>query len=142
MEYIKSMTGIIQKARGYGQHGLELKVTVSFDSKEFNKIKRKKQCPLKAGMAQIKNVVLDSTGVRGLPSYSPVSYSQRFPRASKGLITLDLYFDISNYNASQLGADITDYFLNHKVDLNTTLKNTRNDGHLFAKSAIASTIAN
>lgn len=134
--YIKSMRGSIQRARGYGQDGLELCVTVSFDAKEFNRIK-KKQSPLAAGMAQIKNVVLDATGVRGIPGYARASYSSEFPRASKGLVTLTLYFEISAYNAMQLGANIKDFCLYHAVDLNTTLENTRDQGHLFAKSAIS-----
>lgn len=134
---IKSMYGTIQKQRGYGQDGLELKVTVSFCSKEFNRIK-KKQNPLECFMPQIKNVVFDATNVRGIPSYSPVSMNQRWPRASKGLITLDLYFSISEFKAIELGADVKQWSLYHAVDLNTTLEATRHDGHLFAKTAIAS----
>lgn len=134
---IKSMHGTIQKSRGYSNNGLELKVTVSFCSKEFNRIK-KEQNPLECFMPQIKNVVFDATNVRGIPSYSRPSMHQQWPRASKGLITLDLYFSISDFNAKELGADTSQWCLYHSVDLNTTLEATRQDGHLFAKTAIAS----
>jgi hypothetical protein len=136
-QYILSMRGLIQRARGYGQDGLELAVTVTFDAKQFNAIKKSKACPLAAGMSQIKNVVLDAIGVRGVPSYASQSYTQRFPRAKGGQVTLTVYFDVSTFTANALGVDTKDYFLRHTVDLNTTLEATRNDGHLFAKSAIA-----
>lgn len=134
---IKSMTGSIQRSRGYANDGLELVVTVSFDSKEFNRIK-KKQDPLAHYMAQIKNVVLDATNVRGIPSYAPISMNRRYPRASKGVITLQLYFTISEFNAKELGVDTSQWRPYHQVNLNDTLESTRDDGHLFAKSAIAS----
>lgn len=137
--YIQSMHGSIQKQRGYGQNGLELVVTVSFDADQFRKIKnRKNQCPLQHGMAQIKNVVLDAVGVRGIPSYSAPSMNQRWPRASKGLVTLQVYFGVSEYVAKELGVDASEWNIHHSVDLNTTLEATRQDGHLFAKSVLAS----
>lgn len=144
--YVKTMRGIIQRARGYGQDGFELAVTVSFDAKEFNRIK-KTQDPLAAGMSQIKNVVLDACGVRGMPSYAPQSYAVRYPRASKGLVTLTVYFDVSRYNAEQLGVSFSNtqigtLYSSHSIDLQTTLEATRNDGHLFAKTAIASHFGN
>lgn len=136
-DYIKSMSGFISRARGYGQDGFELRVRVSFDAVQFNKLRKVKQDPLANGMAQIKNVVLDTTGIRGIPSYSPLSYSQRYPRASKGLITLDLYFDVSEYTLKANGLkDGT------SVDLNAVLERTRNDGHLLAKAVIAERMGN
>lgn len=140
-QYIKSMSGSIQRARGYGQDGFELIVEVSFDAKMFNKIK-KKQDPLAFGMAQIKNVVLDACGVRGVPSYQRASYSQAYPRASKGLLTLTLRFDVSEYTAKELGVNTREYSVYNKIELNKVLEATRNDGHLFAKTAIASLIGN
>lgn len=139
--YIKSMRGLIQRARGYGSNGFELEVTVSFDAKEFNRIK-KIESPLAAGMAQIKNVVLDACGVRGIPSYSRPSMYQAWPRASKGLVTLTVYFDVSEYTAKELGVDTSSNFLYAAIDLNVKLEATRNQGHLFAKSAIAQKLGN
>lgn len=139
---IQSMSATIRQARGYGQDGLELVVTVSFDAKEFNCIK-KTDDPLASAMAQIKNVVLDATGVRGIPGYAPAGYGQRFPRAKNGCVTLDVTFEISDYNAKELGADIKNkYAMYHAVDLKTKLEETRQDGHLFAKSALASHFGN
>lgn len=135
-KYIVKMSGSIQNARGLGQYGLELVVNVSFDAKEFSRIK-KKDDPLAAGMAQIKNVVYDATGVRGFPHYAPISMNQRFPRASKGLVTITLYFDVSENTAKELGADTNSWRLYHDVELQYTLDKTREDGHLFAKTAIA-----
>lgn len=140
-EYIKSMSGSIRRSRGFGRDSLELAVTISFDAKQFSKI-AKKGCPLAAGMAQIKNVVLDATGVRGIPSYQPESYSQRWPRARKGLKTITVYFEISDFNARQLGVNTSEYSIYQSVDLNTTLEATRNDGHLFAKAMIVERISN
>lgn len=143
-QYIKSMKGMIKRARGYGQDGFELAVTVSFDATLFNSFKKAKTCPLAQGMAQIKNVVLDACGVRGMPSYSPLTMTQKFPRAKNGLVTLTVYFDVSAYQMGTMGlgpskalgfATSWNY---HAVDLNTTLEATRNNGHLFAKTAIAS----
>lgn len=141
-QYIKSMQGVLQRARGYGQDGFELAVTVVFDAVQFNKIKKSKTCPLAAGMSQIKNVVLDAVSVRGVPSYASQSYTQRFPRAKNGTVTLTVYFDVSAYQASQLGVNAKDYFARLQVDLNKTLEATRNDGHLFAKSVLASHFGN
>lgn len=138
------MRGMIQRARGYGSDGYELAVTVSFDAAEFNRIKKTKQCPLAHGMSQIKNVVLDAVSIRGTPSYAPLSYSQRFPRAKSGLVTLTVYFDVTPYQLEALGlgpSKALGYQTTwnyHSVDLNTTLEKTRNDGHLFAKTAISS----
>lgn len=140
-QYIKSMSGLIQRAQGYHQDGLELVVTVSFDAKQFNAI-AKKSNPLESGMAQIKNVVLDATGVRGIPGYSAVSMRQRWPRAKNGLKTIELRFSISEYNANELGADVKSWSICHPVDLNTTLESTRDAGHLFAKSALVSNFGN
>ena len=139
--YIKSMSGRIGRARGYGQDGFELCVTVTFDAAQFNRLK-KTQDPLAAGMSQIKNVVLDACGVRGMPSYASQSYTQRYPRAKNGTVTLSVYFDVSQYNAMQLGVNPKDYFVSQAVDLNTTLEATRQDGHLFAKSVLASQFGN
>jgi hypothetical protein len=141
-QYIKSMHGRIQRARGYGQDGFELAVMVSFDAVQFNKIRKSKTCPLAAGMGQIKNVVLDACSVRGTPSYAPQSYNQRFPRAKNGSVTLTVYFDVSAYTAEQLGVNIKDWIVSRSVDLNTTLETTRQEGHLFAKSALASHFGN
>lgn len=138
---IKKMSGTIQRARGYGERGFELVVSVSFDAKEFNRIK-KKQSPLEHFMPQIKNIVLDACGVRGVPSYAPQSYNQYYPRASKGLVTIDLTFPMSDYNAQSLGVDTKAWSVYKSVDLNTTLESTRHEGHMFAKSVIASKIAN
>ncbi len=136
--YIIAMSGRVQKQRGYGQDGLELVVAITFDAKQFNKIKQK-SCPLSAGMAQIKNVVFDATGIRGLPSYAAVSMGQRFPRASKGKISLLVYFDCSDFTAKLLKVDTTKTWgLYHPVNLQSALEQTQNDGHLFAKTAIAS----
>ncbi len=140
-QYIIKMSGSIQRARGYGQDGFELIVTVSFDAKQFNAIKKQKQDPLATAMAQIKNVVLDGAGVRGMPSYSRPSMNQAYPRAKQGLITLQLSFDISEFSAKELGADVKkNWCLYHKVELQKTLDATRDDGHLFAKSVLASMI--
>lgn len=138
---IKKMSGTIQRARGYGERGFELVVSVSFDAKEFNRIK-KKQNPLECFMPQIKNVVLDACGVRGVPGYAPQSYNQYYPRASKGLVTLNLTFQVSDFNAQSLGVDLKAYAVYIDVDLNTTLESTRHEGNMFAKSVIASKIAN
>lgn len=139
--YIQSMSGSIQRARGYGQDNFELVVSVSFDAKQFSQIK-KKQDPLAYAMAQIKNVVLDATGVRGTPGYSPVAYKQRFPRASKGTVTLKLYFDVPDHVLKALHVDTKQWSLYHTVELNETLERTRDDGHLFAKSALAAVTGN
>lgn len=136
-QLIKSMSATIHKSRGLGIDGLEMSVSVSFDSKLFNQIKKNSD-PLAAAMGQIKNVVLDATGVRGIPSYSAVSMNQRFPRASKGVVTLTVCFDVSEYTARELGVDTSKWTVHHSIDLNPTLEATRDDGHLFAKSAIAS----
>lgn len=141
MPLIRSMRGTIQRARGYGQDGFELVVSVSFDAKEFNRIKKTSD-PLAVAMPQIKNVVLDATGIRGTPGYAAISMHQRFPRAKNGLVTLDLYFDVSAYNATELGADLKQYSVYHKVELNKTLEQTRDEGHLFAKSVLASQVGN
>jgi hypothetical protein len=124
------MTGYITSARGYVATGKELVVSVSFDAKEFNRIKKSGNCPLAHGMAQIKNVVLDAALVRGIPTYQRASYAKQFPRASKGVVTLELSFELSNFNAQSLK--------DKSIDFNSVLENTRDDGHLFAKSAIAS----
>ncbi len=133
---IKSMKGLIMRQRGYGQDGFELAVTIQFDATLLRKH------GLSSYMPQIKNVVLDATGVRGMPSYARPTMNQEFPRASKGVITLVVYFEISAFNASQLGANVKEYSLYHPVSLNETLEATRNDGHLFAKSVLASRIGN
>lgn len=140
-QYIKSMSGMIRRARGYGQDGFELAVKVSFDAKEFNRIK-KTQDPLAAGMAQIKNVVLDAVSIRGNPSYASQSYIQRFPRAKNGLVTLTVFFEVNEYTIKTLGVNTSDFCLSHAVDLNTVLEATRSDGHLFAKTAIAAKFSN
>ena len=143
MEYIKSMRGVLMRARGYGSNGYELAVEVCFDASQFNRIK-KTQCPLGAGMAQIKNVVFDACGVRGIPGYSRPTMRQPFPRASKGLVKLTVYFDVSEYTARQLtGLDLKPWTaLHHAVELQSVLEATRADGHLFAKTAIASRMGN
>lgn len=76
---IRSMSAYISEAQGYhrGFNEGKLVVIVSFDSKEFNKLKRKDD-PLAANMAQIENVIWDA----------PVSMRQRYPRAKDGLITV------------------------------------------------------
>ena len=133
--YIRSMSGTICRARGYGQDGFEMLVRVSFDAKQFNKIKAK-QCPLGYAMAQIKNVIVDATGVNSMPGYAPVSYGQRFPRASKGLVTLTLSLDVVEFTLRRLKVDTKQWSLYHPVELNATLGRTRGDGHMFAKTAI------
>lgn len=143
--YIQKMSGYLSEARGYGCNGYELAVTIQFDAKEFNRIK-KKQDPLDAAMPQIKNVVLDACGVRGIPSYAPLSMRQRYPRARHGLITLTVYFDVSEYTAKLLGIETKAilgwYTSSVSVDLQSTLEATRNDGHMFAKTALASHFGN
>jgi hypothetical protein len=138
MNYIKNMTGFIKKNPCFGADldSFIFEVYVSTDAKQFNLIK-KKSCPLQHCMAQIKNVVFDKTNIRGTPSYAPVGYKQRWPRAKNGLIVLKLTFDISHAKALNLGADLKDFCLYKQVDLNTTLNNTRLNGHLFAKTAMA-----
>ncbi len=140
-QLIKSMSANIQQVRGYGVDGFELNVTVSFDSKEFAKIRKSKQDPLSESMAQIKNVVFEACGVRGVPGYSAVSMNQRFPRASKGLVTLELHFDISFSDVERITGQKfkrAPYTFYHSIELQKTLDKTRNDGHLFAKTALAS----
>ena len=140
-KYIKAMTGSIQRERHYGANGFELIVMVSFDAKEFNALKKRKQDPLAAGMAQIKNVVLDATGIRGVPSYAPQSYNQRFPRAKNGMVTLKLTFrNVSEFTLKKLGVNTKEWCLYHAVDLSTKLEETRDDGHLFAKSVVDETL--
>lgn len=145
---IKSMQGRIQRARGYGQDGYELQVVIQFDAAQFNAIKKAKDCPLSVAMPQIKNVVLDACGVRGMPSYAAVSMRQKFPRAKNGTVTLSVYFDVSAYQMETMGLGpskalgFQTSYVFHNVDLNTTLESTRNDGHLFAKSVLAAKIAN
>jgi hypothetical protein len=138
---IKSMQGMVTRSRAYSNDGFELRVTISFDAKVFNSIK-KKSCPLARFMPQIKNVVLDATGVRGTPSYSRPSYSQQYPRTSKGLVTLDVYFDVSEFNAQSLGVDLKAWSVYQQVDLNSTLESTRGDGHMFAKNVICEKLFN
>ena len=139
---IKSMHGLIQSARGYGSNGAELVVTIDFDSKLFNKL-RTKECPLAIAMPQIKNVVLDATGIRSMPSYAAVSMRQRFPRARNGIIRLQVYFDVNRHDLIRMGIqptkslyDLISSFEMHKVELNSVLERTRQDGHLLAKTAI------
>lgn len=132
-QLIKKMSYSVQRERGYGQNGYELAVHITYNSALFDKIK-KSEDPLAASMSQIKNVVWGALGVRGLPSYSPVSYNQRFPRASRGEIRLTVYFDISKYTAKEVES--------LKPDLNAELERTRDQGHLFAVTAIASKLAN
>jgi len=134
------MQGVIRRARGYGQDGFELAVTIAFDAVQFNKIKKSQNDPLQDGMAQIKNVVLDAVSVRGTPSYSRFSMRQAYPRAKNGLVTLTVYFDVSRYTAESLGVNTSDFCLYHVVDLNTTLEATRQDGHLLAKTALAAAL--
>jgi len=110
-------------------------VIVSFDSVEFSKLKKKGD-PLAHYIPQIKNVITDAFGVNSMPSYSPVSYGQRYPRAKGGLITLRLMFDISDFKFKEL----RDKDLNTKVS--AALYDTRDHGHLFAKSAINSRLFN
>lgn len=130
------MIGYIKQKRGYGVgRELELQVNVSFDAKEFNRIK-KTQDPLSVGMSQIKNVVFDAINIRSMPSYAPVAYKQRYPRAKNGLITLSIYFDVDEFTARRVGINLDRFMLNHRVDLQSTLELTRQDGHLFAKTAI------
>jgi hypothetical protein len=138
---IHSMRGSIGEARGYGSNGLELTVYVVFDAKEFNKTKKKTD-PLSQVMGQIKNVVYDSTGIRSIPGYSPVSYNQRYPRSSKGFITLKLSFVVSEFNYKRLGIESQRSFYGfHKsIDLQSVFESTRNDGHLFAKTALQDAI--
>jgi len=138
--YIKTMRGLIKRQRGYGQDGFELAITIQFDAKEFNRIK-KKQNPLEAAMAQIKNVVLDAVSVRGTPSYQRVSYSNAWPRASKGVVELTVYFEMSDYQANKF-IDPKEYNPVRSIDLQATLEATRNKSHLFAKSVIASHMGN
>lgn len=141
--YIQKMNGYLGEARGYGCNGYELAVTIQFDAKEFNRIK-KTQDPLGTAMPQIKNVVLDACGVRGMPSYAHVSYGVKYPRASKGLVTLTVYFDVSEFTARELlkhGGQVGFGGL-AIVDLQKTLEAARNDGHIFAKTAIASHFGN
>lgn len=136
MDYIKSMLGYVSRASGYGVgNELVLKVQISLDAKEFNKIK-KTQDPLAYCMAQIKNVVFDATNIRSIPSYAPMSYGQRYPRAKNGLVTLTVVFDLDQFTAKRLNIDSKDYFLSHKIDLQSYLEASRNEGHLFAKTAI------
>ncbi len=139
--YIKSMRGCIMRARGYASNGYEMRVTVSFCAKEFARLK-KTENPLEAGMPQIKNVVLDACGIRGIPSYARPSMSQAFPRASKGLVTLEVCFDVSEYNAIRLGVKADGHYISLSIDLQTTLDSTRFDGHLLAKSSLASHFGN
>lgn len=142
-QLILSMQGMIQRARGYGQDGFELKVTVTFDAVQWNSLK-KRQDPLAVAMPQIKNVVLDACGVRGLPSYSPLSMRSRYPRAKNGTVTLSVYFDVSPYQLESMGLGpskalgFVTQWVSHAVDLNTTLEATRQNGHLLAKTALAS----
>jgi hypothetical protein len=135
------MRGSIKRSSSYAGPSLTLAVEVNFDAVQFNKAKKFSD-PLAFAMPQIKNVVLDAVGVRGMPSYARQSYSQAYPRAKKGIITLTLNFDISDYAAQALGANPKSFFLHHFVDLNTTLEATRDQGHLFAKSVIASYVSN
>jgi hypothetical protein len=137
MDYIKFMRGHIHRARGYGQDGFELSVQVSFDAKAFNRFKKTTN-PLAVAMPQIKNVVLDACGVRGMPSYARASYTQAYPRARHGMITLTVTFEVSKFNCNALGVNMSDFCVSHAVDLQSTLDATRTDGHLLAKTAIAS----
>jgi hypothetical protein len=136
--YILKMRGIIEQARGYGG-GYQLTVHVQLDAAQFRSLVKRKQNPLHACMAQIKNVVLDATRgeVRGMPSYAPQSMYQHWPRAKNGVVTIELSFGCSAAQVIALGAPIKEYYFRHAVDLQTVLESTRNDGHLFAKSAIA-----
>jgi hypothetical protein len=128
MNYIKLMSGSICEKQGYSiVNELELRVQVSFDSKEFNRIK-KTQDPLAFGMVQIKNVVFEAVNIRSVPEYSPISYSQRYPRAKNGLVTVTLTFDVDPFTARRLGTKT--------VDLQSQLDETRNDGHLLTKTFI------
>jgi len=136
-QFIKSMRGLVKRRRGYGQDGFELEVSISFDAAEFNRLK-KTQDPLSVAMPQIKNIVLDACGVRGLPSYSPLSMHQRYPRAKGGLVTLVVYFDVSQHLVTHMGVNPMGYNVSQAIDLNSTLESTRTDGHLFAKSVLAS----
>lgn len=135
---IKSMNGCIQRNRGIGCDGFELIVTVSFDSVEFKALQKKKISPLEHTMAQIKNVVFDSCGVRGIPGYSPAGYKQYYPRAKKGVVTLKLYFEVDIFVLNRLKVDTKEWCLYHEVELQKTLESTRGDGHLFAKTALDS----
>ena len=117
-------------------------MTIQFDAAEFNRLK-KTQDPLGAAMPQIKNVVLDACNVRTMPSYAPLSMRQRYPRARNGVVQLIVYFDVSEWNAKALfqrGGQVGTLGL--AIELQSTLEATRNDGHLFAKTAIASHFGN
>lgn len=87
-------------------------------------------------------------GWNAMPSYAPPSMRQRFPRAKNGTVTLSVYFDVSPYVLQSLGLGpskalgFSTSYVFHNVDLNSTLEATRDDGHLFAKSVLASHIGN
>lgn len=121
--YITRMSGFLDTI-GYSSQRV-LKVVVYIDAKQFNAIKKKSD-PLAIAMPQIKNVVWDSCGVDGLPSYTPQSYSQRYPRASKGMVKVTLIFDLTEYKYQAL-KDL------RGLSIQEVFEQTKHDGHLFAK---------
>jgi len=135
--YIRSMSAHVTKTNYIGmENGCVLKVTVSFDAKQFSALRKKKINPLAQGMPQIKNVVFDATGIQGHPSYARASYSQEFPRAKCGTVTLTLAFPCDIFNLKRLGVDGSQWSVYKAVELQKTLEATRDDGHLFSKAAM------
>lgn len=112
---------------------LDLKVFV--DAKKFRALDKKDNA-LAAIVPQIKNNVFDAFGVVGHPIFQIHSYKSRYGRARDNTLTLHMWFNISEYKRVEL----TELELN--VLLNKVLNETRQVGHLFAKTAIASKIAN
>lgn len=129
---IKTIDGLIKRASHYGATSSEefcLEVRIGLCAKEYNRLKRKRVNIIQSFLVSLKNTVYDATGLSSLPHIGTVS------RASKGLKYLDITFYMHKDVASQIGADVKEWCLYHKVELQSHLENNKN-GNLFAKSAI------
>lgn len=138
--YIQKVQGYFQKERGYSSTGIELVVIVSFEAKQFNQFK-KSQNPIAHVIPQIKNVVYEATGVLGVPLVARHSYKYQWPRASQGIIKIQMTFTVSNqFVLNRFKLDPLTFWGTQPVDLNSVFESTKNEGHLFARTALLNNI--
>lgn len=131
---IKEIKGYVKRSSHYGASEADmfcLEVIISVDSKAYNSLK-KKQDPVQGFLVSLKNIVYDATQIDSLPHFEAGRDSKR---AKNGLKTIRCTFYITKGKASQLGADVKNFCLYHKIDLQSHLENNKSNT-LFAKSAI------
>lgn len=129
---IKTIDGTIKRASHYGAQGNEefcLEVRIGLCAKEYNRLKKKRTDIIQSFLVCLKNTVYDATKLGSMPHIGTAS------RASKGLKYINATFYMHKDVASQIGADVKEWCLYHKIDLQSHLENN-STGNLFAKSAI------